>query len=239
MSWKLLGVKLAFTDFSAGTLWGTNVVATFRLAYSAPLVGGKFKELPRLDWHETIMMNEHHKGETWVFETNMYTHNPLSRTLEVWPQRYIAAHNEIHGGLTPSKGYAKLLTKSGGAIKPKDLVKATDDKGRAESVRKYLSSKSGVLEIQIHDIPSINKPKAGEHKERLLLFNIGLVGGGTKVKAYQYLDLDGDKPASDWVRQAGKGWGVSGLKTTGLKSVGAPAGVTAGGGPNFGDGECW
>jgi hypothetical protein len=34
-------------------------------------------------------------------------------------------------------------------------------------------------------------PKSGEHKERLLEFNCGLVGGATRSRGHQYLDVDG------------------------------------------------
>jgi hypothetical protein len=237
MAWKLLGVKLAFSDLSGSELFGTNVIATFRIAY--PKSSSAFKELSRLDWHETIMMNDHGKGETWVFDTNMYAHNPLSRTLEVWPQRYLVAYDLARGGHGAAKGYSKLLTKSGAAVKAKDLEKVNDPKGQADAIRDYLSTKGGMLEIQIHDIPSIRVPKAGERKERLLLFNIGLVGGGGKVKAYQYLDVDGDKPSSEWERKAGTGWGVSGMKTTGLEKVQPPSNVAAKAGATFAPGECW
>ena len=236
MAWKLAGVKTQFSDYTQGDLWGSNVVATFKMAYSPSI--GKFKETPKLDWHETIMMNEHHKGETWVFDTNMYTHNPSSNTLLVWSARYVTAYDyAVQGGATV-KGYSKLLAKNGTPVKAKDLEKAGDGKAKADAVRKYLSSKGGFLEIQIQDIPSINKPDAGEHKERVLLFNIGVVGG-THVKAYQYLDLDGDKPTSAWVRKAGDGWGVSGFKTTGMKKVSAPGNVSSARGPRFTAGECW
>jgi hypothetical protein len=235
--WKLMGIKMAFSDFNAGELWGTNVVATYRLGYAPSM--GSFKETPRLDWHETIMMNDHGKGETWVFDTNMYTHNPTSRTLEVWPKRYIAAYEAASGQNSLSKGYAKLLNKSGAAVKAADLGKASSAEDKADAVRSYLKSKGGVLEIQIHDIPSINKPDNDEHKERLLLFNVGVEGGGPKVKAYQYLDVDGAKPAGQWVRKAGEGWGVSGLKTTGLKKVAPPSLVSAKRGASFVAGECW
>jgi hypothetical protein len=238
MGWKLLGVKLDFSDLGGSELFGTNVIATYRLGYTKSS-GGKFTEMPRLDWHETIMMNDHGKGETWVFDTNMYTLNPLSRTLEVWPQRYLVAYDLARGGAGAAKGYSKLLTKSGAAVKVKDLEKAPTPQGQADAVRKYLASKGGILEIQIHDIPSIRVPKAGERKERLLLFNLGLVGGGSKVKAFQYLDLDGDKPRSEWVREHGAGWGVSGLKTTGLNKVAPPANVAQKEGATFAAGECW
>jgi insecticidal toxin complex protein TccC len=237
MGWKLMGIKTAFSNFAEGSLFGSNVVATYRLGYAPSM--GSFKEMPRLDWHETIMMNDHGEGETWVFDTNMYTHNPTSKTLEVWPKRYIVAYDAAGGQGAPIKGYCKLLSKTGAPVKAAELDKAKDDAGKADAVRKYLKSKGGILELQIHDIPSINKPEKGERKERLLLFNVGVEGGGAKVKAYQYLDVDGDKPAGQWVRKAGTGWAVSGLKTTGLKKVAPPSLVSAPRGANFVTGECW
>ena len=238
MTWKLQGVKLTFSDLNSDGKFGTNLNATFRMQYSASLVPGKFKEMPKLDWHETIMMNEHHNNETWVFDTNMYTHNAGSATLLIWPKRYFVAYDTAHGGGNFGKGASKLLAKNGSAVKAKDLAKAGNDKDKAEAVREYLRTKGGILEIEIWDIPCIRMPDAGVHKERVLLFNIGVIGS-PHVKAYQYLDVDGDKPTSQWVRKHGMGWGVSGFKTTGMKKVSPPSDVTKGGAFTPSNGKFW
>lgn len=239
-SWTLQSVNATASDFETGELFGTNFIATYRLIYTPSMVG-KFKEPPRLDWHETIMMNEHHKGETWVFDTNMYTHNPLSKTLEIWPKRYVEAYHHAKGQAFMGKGHAKLFDKKGVPVAAKALGEKGDAVGKADAVRKYLQSNGGILEIKIHDIPSINKPKPGEntHKERLLLFNVGVEGGGSKVQAYQYLIVNGAQPQSAWTRRAGLGWGVSGIKTSGLNKVAAPPGVSQPRAANFFPGECW
>jgi hypothetical protein len=238
-NWILQGLTAAASDFEDSGLFGTNFIATFRLRYTPSL--GAFKECPRLDWNETIMMNDHEKRETWTFRTNMYAHNPLSRTLEIWAKRYIEAYNFAKGQPFLWKGYSKLFDRNG-VIVPGTAFAATEDEASmATAVRNYLKSHGGFLEIQIHDIPSINKPVPTDHthKERLLLFNCGVEGGGPRVKAYQYLVVSSAAPKSAWTRQAGLGWVISGLKTTGFTPVPPPPGVAQPRPALFGSGECW
>lgn len=240
-TWALQSVTATCSDFETSELYGTNFIATYRLKYSSSLVGS-YQEPPRLDWHETIMMNEHHKAQTWVFVANMYAHNPLSKTLEIWAKRYIEAYNAAKGIAFAGKGHAKLFDKKGVAVPGDKLPAKTEAAGKADAVRSYLKSNGGILEIKIHDIPSINKPKVGEaatHKERLLLFNVGVEGGGTHVKAYQHLIVNSAQPASAWTRRHGMGWTVSGLKTSGLAKVAPPAQVSNPRQPVFTSGECW
>ena len=241
MGWTLQSVNATCSDFETGELFGTNFVATYRLQYNSSTFGS-YKETPRLDWHETIMMNEHHKAESWVFDTNMYTHNPLSKTLEIWPKRYVESYAAANGQPFSGKGHVKLFDKNGATVSAKALGTKTEVTAKAEAVRSYLKSNGGIFEIKIHDIPSINKPRTGEaatHKERLLLFNVGVEEMGLKVQAYQYLIVNSAVPQAQWTRKHGLGWGVSGLKTSGLKKVAAPPGVSNVRAPMFFPGECW
>jgi hypothetical protein len=242
MGWHLESVTATCSDFETGELFGTNFIATYRLKYNSSTFGS-YTETPKLDWHETIMMNEHHKGETWVFDTNMYTLKPLSNTLKIWARRYVEGYKATKGQPCTDKGHARLFDKNGAALTAKSLPDKTDDAAKAEAARSYLKSNGGIFEIKIHDIPSINKPKPGEaavHKERLLLFNIGVEGiGAPKVQAYQYLVVNSAQPQSSWVRKHGIGWGMSGIKTSGLKKVPTPGSVSNPSPPTFFAGECW
>jgi hypothetical protein len=240
-TWSLQSVNITTVEpYETSELYGTKVVATYRLRYTRSMVGG-FTETPRLDWHETIMMNERHKGEAWVFDTNMYAHNPLSRTLEIWAKRYIEAYNHANGRAFAGKGYAKLFDTNGIQVRANALQTKTDPAAKADAVRKYLKDHGGILEMQIHDIPSINKPRPGDtvHKERLLLFNVGVEGGNTRAQAYQYLVVNSALLAAQWTRQHGNGWTISRLNTTGLRSVTAPVQVSQPRNPVFVAGECW
>jgi len=238
--WTLQTVNATCSNYDTGELFGSNFIATFRLKYS-PSAFSKFKETPLLDWNETIMMNEHHKGEHWVFNTNMYKHNPLSKTLEIWAKRYIAAYDSARGAPFFGKGHSKLFDKNGMPVQAQALRQAADPKGKADAVRHYLKAHGGILEIQIHDIPSINKPKPADatHKERLLSFNCGVEGGGPRVKAYQYLVVNSAQPTHQWVRRCQLGWGMAGLKTSGLRPVPPPPQVANPRPPVFVSGECW
>lgn len=238
-TWTLQSVRAEVSDFDTGELFGSNVKAFYRMNYR-PSKFQKFKEPPHLNWLETIMMNEHHKGEQWVFQTNMYAHNPNSKTLEVWPQRYLRAYKAAHGQPSASKGYSKLLDKNGAPVKRDKLGTKNTSAEQADAVRQYLNSNGGTLEIQIHDIPSINipKPQDDTHKERLLLFDCGVIGGGPTFRAYQYLVVKAGTPKAQWTRKAGLGWGVSRLVTTGLKQVQPPIQVSRKRDALFVSGEC-
>ena len=235
--WTLRSIAGTFTDHNTPQLYGTNFVVTYKLHYKPSKVG-KFVETPMLDWDETIMMNEHHKSQTWIFHTNMYSHNPTSKTLEIWPKRYVEAYNAANGKPFSGKGYSKLFDDKGAPVKKKALSGAANNKAKADAVRGYLKKNGGLLEIQIHDIPSINKPSGDDHKERLLMFNCGVVGDGNRVKAEQYLNVDGSKPMSDWNRRFQLAWGT-GLKITGLSKVVPPAGVSNKRDAVFFPGESW
>ncbi|MFK7817891.1 MAG: hypothetical protein AB8G99_04190 [Planctomycetaceae bacterium] len=239
-TWTLNSVRAEISDHTTGELYGNNVKAVFQLTYR-PATMEKYKETPMLSWKETIMMNEHHKSETWVFNTNMYEHNPLSRTLEIWAKRYLVAYDTAHGIGYTGKGYCKLLDKQMRPVQGDKLGRQNTKAEKADAVRNYLKSKGGGFEIQVHDIPSINipKPQDNTHKERLLLFDCGIVGGGPTVKAYQHLVVNGNLARNQWVRKAGQGWGVSGIKTTGLKNTQPPIMVSRKRDALFAQGECW
>jgi hypothetical protein len=223
-----------------GATFGTNFRAHYKLKYT-PTMFDKFVETPRLDWHEKIHMKEHHKNEWWEFETNMYTHNPASVTLLVWPRRYVEAYHTAAG--IPSgvnmKGSSKLLDKRGSPVPIKDLgLNITDAGKKADAVRNYLKKHGGYLSIEIHDIPSINIPTGNEHKERLLVFNCGVVGGGLRLKAEQYLNVDAAQPQATWGRRFNMTW-MESWSTLGFNKVQVPAGVGAPRTPAFMTGECW
>ena len=237
-TWSLDGIAGTTSDFTTSELYGTNVKVTFRLRYRSALIGS-YTEPPRLDWHEKFTMKEITKGTWWQFEANMYTHNPCSNTLKIWPGRYVYAYKTANGTFgTLVKGSCVLQDSSGTAVNASAL--AANQSGaaaQAEAVRNYLKRNGGLLVITIHDIPSIQIPKNGEHKERLLEFNCGLVGGGTRYRGQQHLDVDGSSPQSTWTRSFAAthlGW-----TTTGLTQVDPPEMVSKVRPPTFIPGECW
>jgi hypothetical protein len=40
-------------------------------------------------------MNDCQNNQCWVFDTNMYEHNPCSQTLIVWAARYVEAYRYV------------------------------------------------------------------------------------------------------------------------------------------------
>ncbi|MCC6427708.1 MAG: hypothetical protein IT435_12920 [Phycisphaerales bacterium] len=237
-TWTLERLVGSFSDFDTTELYGTNFRARFWMRYK-PATLEKYVETPLLDWHELILMREHHKNQWWDFETNMYEHNPLSNTLKIWPGRYIYAYNSVHGiGEFNLKGSVQLTDKDGLAVPPEKLGTANNDAAKADRVRSYLKDKGGVLVIEVHDIPSINMPKHGEHKERLLKFNVGVVGQSLRMEAEQYLDVDAAKQKQAWTRRFQLGW-KTGWIPGACPKVAAPTSVSMTRQPVFADGEYW
>jgi hypothetical protein len=241
-AWSLESVRPLTQPYDTNELFGNHVIVNFRLKYSTSAFG-KFKEPPALDWHEVIMMNEHHKKEHWVFTANMYRHNPLSKTLMVWARRYIAAYEQANGTPDSFMKGSSLLTDTNGRPIPIDKLGKglLDAEKKADAVKSWLKKHGGLMFIEIDDIPSINIPTTPSFKERLLIFDCGIEdeGAGPRAKAIQYLSVDSAKPKASWTRRVDLYHSMTGLKTSGLKTVPAPASVSAPRTPVFGNGEGW
>jgi hypothetical protein len=237
-TWTLDSVTPSNSNYDTAELYGTNVIVTYKLRYRQSIFSS-FTETPRLDWHEKFIMKEHHNGTWWEFEANMYEHNPCSNTLKIWAGRYIHAYKAAMGlPDLATKGSSKLLKSNGGPITPKDLKPSLSlDSEKANAVRDYLKSNGGFLEITIHDIPSINRPKATDHKERLLQFKCGVVLGTTSWQGEQLLNLNGATHESTWTRDFSASHPA--FNTTGLTQVAAPTMVSNPRKPCFMPGECW
>lgn len=239
--WTLDSITGNTSSLNGETI-GHNVNVTYKLRYE-PSTFGKFQELPILEWNEQIFMIEHHSKEWWEFSTNMYQHNPLSKTLEVWAKRYYVAYDTAKGSPFMGKGGVKLLTKGGQPVLGGSLSTANSEAEKADVVRKYLQKNGGRLEITIHDIPSINKPDDQTHKERLLVFNCGFAGGGPRYRGTQYLDMDGAVSPTKWttVFQASSSSVTQTFQnnTSGMRKVSAPALVSNPRPAYFSSGECW
>lgn len=232
--WRLESVNGVSSDFTTDQLFGNKLEVTFRLRYT-PSIFGSFAETPKLYWHERITMKELHKGVWWEFEKNMYEHNPCSNTLKIWAGRYVHAYKSVFG----VKGQVKLLSEQGMQLALADLKQGLADSAQqAEAVRSYLKKRGGILEITINDIPSINKPKGNEHKERLLRFDCGVVGGAQWFRRAQHLDVDASKPEAEWTRLVTAGQLVF-SPDQGLMQTIPPGEVTRVRPAIFLSGECW
>ncbi len=187
--WVLQRIGSRFTDLRKADRVGTNFHVVFQLEYT-PSRLGRFEETPMLDWSEQITMLEHHDGTWWNFNANMYTHNPTSQTLLVWPRRYIAAYDAANNSNTLRYGSSKLYDTRSRFVPVAELGRGKiTDHDKADAVRSYLKRHGGRLVIEIHDTPAIIF-KQGKHKERLLRFNCGLVGLPLRAKGEQYLNVN-------------------------------------------------
>lgn len=226
--WSVLSVQSRHAPLNTPSEFGTNWYVTYRLQYR-PSLFGKFVEPPKMAWDEVIMYNNYQTKECWSFSGNFYTRKPDSPTMEVWAQRYfrayLAAHNQPFtkfAGLP--KGHSKLFDAKGQPVRGADLGTHPDPPSQNKAVQAYLQRHGGILEIEVHDIPNMIKPTAGQtkHVERVLIFNCGVEGGGPRAKGWQHIIVDSAQPAHTWTYQFQTVGSPPGLKTTGLQTVPDP-----------------
>jgi len=224
MGWHVLSVQGEHSPL--GTAFGHDFKVTIRMQYNVSRLGTRFTEPPPLAWDEIIQFNNYGDSTRWEFVGNMYKHKPGSPTVCVWGQRYfrayLNAHNKPYVGFgSTAKGYSKLYdAKSRQLVPGSALGNHQDTASQNKAVQDYLKKHGGILEIQVHDIPSVGAT-AGKAKnvERLLIFNCGVEGMGPRVKAWQHIQVDSSKPQSAWKRNFQMNVPAPGLKTSGLKVV--------------------
>lgn len=227
-SWTVQSVIGRYTNLNDASNFGTNFHVNFKLKYNNSLIGA-FSEPPKLEWNEVIMMLDHEKREYWQVKTNMYTHKPGSPTMAVWAQRYFRAYrtakNLPQTDSPNHKGFSKLLDKNGMPVPGNKLGNHTTIDAQNKAVRDYLKSNGGILEIEVHDIPSI-ATQGTYNKERVLTFDCGVGTGGQRVKAWQHLVVNSKIPRGQWTSAFKTMGDPPGVKTTGYKIDPAPyAGV--------------
>lgn len=191
--WQLEKLQFSYSNLNSDEAIGNNVVANIELSYKPDWkdsVLGVFQEMPDLKWKERITLNDFSKKQSWSFKADMFQHNPSSRTMEVWPRRYIEAYNSAAGQPTLVRGAVVLRDLQGNNVSLAGLggeVSGNEEKSKA--VRDYLSKNGGVLAIEVHDVPSIIT-RENTHKERLLEIQVGLSGVKTKAAINQYLNVE-------------------------------------------------
>jgi hypothetical protein len=223
-SWSFLSSRARFTKLDDAYNYGTNFYAQFRIKYT-PSTFGKFVEPPHLAWDEVIMFNDYKDSEQWQFTGNMYTHKPASPTVGVWAQRYFRAYCDIHNTPHPDqymwKGSSKLFDKHNVPVTRTAIGTHMGVDAQNKAVQDYLKRHGGILEIEIHDIPSFVKATAGQtfNQERVLIFNVGVTGLGGRIQAWQHLKMDTTQPATTWINNFQVNGNAPGLRTSGLKVV--------------------
>jgi hypothetical protein len=225
-SWSVVSAAGRFTPLNTSTNFGTNFYVTFRIKYTASTFGS-FSQPAKMEWDEVIWVIDRNKGEMSEFAGNMYTHKPASPTVAVWAQRYFRAYlhaKNLPTGDSRMKGHSKLFDKNGVAVPGTKFGTYTTVADQNKAVENYLKSNGGILEIEVHDIPSFVKPvgTAAMNKERLLTFNCGAGPTGPRVKAWQYIAIDTTKPPDQWRSEFQMNASPPGIKTTGLRIVPNP-----------------
>ena len=224
--WRLERLQLSHSELKTRNSVGHNIIAQLDVSYRPGWMDrwlGSFEEPPALVWYEKITLNDFQKQERWQFEADMFKHSPSSRTMEVWPKRYLEAFNTSAGKPGLARGSIVLQDVVGEKVKLDALgSESWDNERKAESVRSYLSRNGGILAFEIHDVPSIVL-RADTHKERLLEIQVGLEGANTTASIKQYLYVNDSKSSMGFQRMVG-------TKTfemrEGLNLVDAPVQVT-------------
>jgi|JI8StandDraft_1071087.scaffolds.fasta_scaffold139161_2 hypothetical protein len=204
-TWSVLSVTSSNEILNNSVSYGTTWKVTYRLKYTKSIFG-KFVEPPKMDWDEIIYKYDYIKKTYYEFRDNMYTRKPDSYTMAVWAQRYFRAY--LHAHNTPfndsgrQKGYSKLFDKNGSPVSGRALGTHSTVAGQNKAVQNYLSSNGGILEIQVHDVPALLKKESSSTKEknleRLLIFNCGVIGMGSRATGWQHLKMDSTQPEDMW-----------------------------------------
>ena len=221
--WHLERLQLSHSELLRNDTVGNNIVAHITLSYRPDWrdrLLGRFQEMPDLIWREKITVNDFSKKETWSFDADMFDHNPSSRTLEIWPKRYLEAFNSSAGYSGLARGSVELHDTAGRKVDLKDLgEKVSDNKSKSRAVRSYLSQKGGSLSFEIHDVPAIPL-REGTHKERLLEIRVGLNGAKTTAAINQYLYVDTTREGGRFERLIDEK--SVGIQNSDLRAVDAP-----------------
>ena len=216
-SWNVLSTIGRFEPINSP--FGHNFFVKIRIQYT-PTRFSKFVEPPNLAWDEVIMVNNYRDGNRWEFQGNMYTHKPASPTVKVWGQRYFRAYLNAHGRPYGHKGYSKLFDRNNSPVPGRVLGTHNDMWSQNKAVQDYLKSNGGILEIEVHDIPGIVVNEGDDRNmERVLIFNCGVVGMGSRVKAWQHIKIDQSQPRESGTRDFQMTGNAPGIKTTGLELV--------------------
>lgn len=195
--WRLRELTLETTERSETDARepsiGHNVKVSISLSYKPKVYDrllNKFEEAPSLQWHEKIGMNDYASGERWKFEADMYQRNPTSRTLEVWPRKYIDAYDSAFSQSSLLRGEVLLKDQHGRRVGEKQLKpNLQDNREKAEAVRSFLQRKGGTLVITVHDVPALHL-RDDLRRERSLDISVGIKGFTQRVGMSQYLQVD-------------------------------------------------
>lgn len=227
--WRLERLQLTHSELNSEKMIGHNLIANLVLSYKPTLMDrwlGRFEEIPSLIWYEKIRMNDFSKGQRWEFQADMVEHNLSSRTMEIWPRRYLEAFNTAAGNPGLARGTVVLQDLAGEKVKLDALGgELFNNERKAHSVRSYLSRNGGILAFEIHDVPSIVLSENSRvHKERLLEIRVGLAGASATASIKQYLYVNDAKSPMQFQQMIGEKFFEM---QDGLSLVEAPAQVSA------------
>lgn len=201
--WTLENITGDSNDYDQNNMFGHNVHIRFRLRYRPALIG-RFVDTPQLVWYEQITVKDHARRSFWSFEGNLFEHKRSSRTLRIWSRRYLEAYRAATGTPSIYRGSSRLLDGNNNPVPAAAFGVVGDaDREHAEAIRSYIRRHGDILQIEIHDIPSLLL--AREHvpvvnKERLLLFTFGVEGSDVWRRASQYIRYDSNTIQAIWTR---------------------------------------
>lgn len=195
-AWSLKRVNIKNKNFNSDSAIGSGIDVKFTMEYNK-LKNNRYIEMPPLQWKEKIDFRE--SDSKWHFQTDMYEHNPKSKTFFPWVNRYTEAYHFAKAkDKTLFNGNVKIYKKNMEPVGVNDIKSADTPIEKVRNIQDFLSRNGGVVEITITDFPQIVKRNDVKNKERKVIFDIGF---NNKVEAHfnQGIRLDTNGEASVFV----------------------------------------
>lgn len=194
-SWTLSTVKIKSSNVVNNVSIGSRVDVTLTLMYKA--MSKSFIDMPNLQWNESIKFKKN--NNKWIYEANMFDHNPHSRFFFPWINRYIEAYHYIKSSDKKNfNGNVKVYKNDLGMISPNEIKHASSVKDMIRSVQDYLSKKGGVIEITLTDLPRLIRTYHTKNAERVLGFNVAF-DDRSVLKFYQGISLPTDSEGTAFI----------------------------------------
>lgn len=169
-AWSLQRVTVRNSNFDEADTIGSGIDVVFTMKYNK-LKNKEYIEMPLLEWKEKIDFKS--EESKWQFQTDMYDHNPNSKTFFPWRNRYTEAYSFSKiKDKTDVNGYVKIYKNNMQPVGVNDIKNAYTPEEMTKNVQDYLAKNGGIMEVTITDLPQILK-RDTISKERKVEFNIG------------------------------------------------------------------
>ncbi len=171
--WNLIHTNVKSSNYHNDGIIGSKIDIMLRMKYN-PNTFDSFIEPPDIQWSEVIKTNDN--GVIWMFSNDMYQHNRHSYTFYSWNNKYLLAYSFVKGERTnqvnePVCFYDNEMQ----PLDPTALPNVYTNEEKISSVRNYLKTNGGILDISIIDYPKIHINDEITRKERLVKVYLGFL----------------------------------------------------------------